>query len=384
MLAQNILSSALPLQLQRYRKKDVILCCLNLKLYFCRMKERIIWIDWAKAVAVCCVVFCHLPQSQDWFYYRYLQADIITIFFFISGYLKKDHGSDKANWQKYWYSLILPYLFYNAIVYPYWLVKFYILNGSIPDFFQAMRPIFGALLFEHKSSFAEPLNGPLWYLPAILYMHVTIDLCRKTRYTHQIMTGLCIFSFFLYAGNKYLLYLPQLTPMGIFRRLPYYYIGYVMGQKHLFRNVALQQDFFKFAVFLIISLLLFQWHLHEDIFLLHIAIFYPVNISFLFAILYGCKVLNSIKSSIITNLSIGTLVIIGLHTPFVSAINYTSAYLFKINEGVCYQWFEALLLTFTTITVLFPLILISKQKMPFLIGKKYSKKHNINVHIEEN
>ena len=110
------------------------------------MKERIIWIDWAKALAVCCVVFCHLPQSQDWFYYRYLQADIITIFFFISGYLKKDHGSDKANWQKYWHSLILPYLFYNVIVYPYWLVRFYMLNDSMPDLFQAMRPILGSTL----------------------------------------------------------------------------------------------------------------------------------------------------------------------------------------------------------------------------------------------
>ena len=110
-------------------------------LYFCRMKERINWIDWTKALAVYCVVFCHLPQSQDWFYYRYLQADIITIFFFISGYMKKDHGSDKANWQKYWHSLILPYLLYNAIVYPYWLVKFYMLNGSMPDLSQAMMPI---------------------------------------------------------------------------------------------------------------------------------------------------------------------------------------------------------------------------------------------------
>ena len=119
------------------------------------MKERIIWIDWAKALAVCCVVFCHLPQSQDWFYYRYLQADIITIFFFISGYLKKDHGSDKANWQKYWHSLILPYLFYNAIVYPYWLVKFYMLNGDMPDLFQALRPIFGALLLICQT-FSKP------------------------------------------------------------------------------------------------------------------------------------------------------------------------------------------------------------------------------------
>ena len=154
------------------------------------MKERINWIDWAKALAVCCVVFCHLPQSQDWFYYRYLQADIITIFFFISGYLKKDHGSDKANWQKYWHSLILPYLLYNAIVYPYWLVKFFMLNGGMPDLFQAMRPIFGALLFEHENSFCEPLNGPLWYLPAILFMHITIDLCRKTKYQHVIMISL--------------------------------------------------------------------------------------------------------------------------------------------------------------------------------------------------
>ena len=144
------------------------------------MKERLIWIDWAKALAVCCVVFCHLPQSQDWFYYRFLQANTITIFFFISGYLKTDHGSDKANWQKYWNSLILPYLFYNAIVYPYWLVKFYMLNGSMPDLFQAMRPIFGALLFEHENAFCEPLNGPLWYIPAILLMHIIIDLCRKT------------------------------------------------------------------------------------------------------------------------------------------------------------------------------------------------------------
>ena len=68
------------------------------------MKERIIWIDWAKALAVCCVVFCHLPQSQDWFYYRYLQADIITIFFFISGYLKKDHGSDTSSIHIGWLS----------------------------------------------------------------------------------------------------------------------------------------------------------------------------------------------------------------------------------------------------------------------------------------
>ena len=322
------------------------------------MKERIIWIDWAKALAVCCVVFCHLPQSQDWFYYRYLQADIITIFFFISGYLKKDHGSDKANWQKYWHSLILPYLLYNTIVYPYWLVKFYILNNGMPDLFQAMRPIFGALLFEHENAFCEPLNGPLWYLPAILFMHITIDLCRKTKYLHHIMILLCIFSAILYAANKYYFYTPNRTPMGILRRLPYYYIGYVMGQKQLFRSTKASRDLIGCIVCLGLSFLFFHWHLmafKAGQHILHIALFYPVNIGFLFGVLYGCKLLNQLKSTVITNLSISTLAVIGLHVPVISLVNQITGHLFNIEGTLCYTWYEALPFALLIVAVIYSL-----------------------------
>ena len=322
------------------------------------MKERIIWIDWAKALAVCCVVFCHLPQSQEWFYYRYLQADIITIFFFISGYLKKDYGSDKANWQKYWHSLILPYLLYNAIVYPYWLVKFYMLNDGMPTLFQAMRPIFGALLFEHENAFCEPLNGPLWYLPAILFMHITIDLCRKTKYLHHIMILLCIFSAILYAANKYYFYTPNLTPMGILRRLPYYYIGYVMGQKQLFRSTKASRDLIGCIVCLGLSFLFFHWHLmafKAGQHILHIALFYPVNIGFLFGVLYGCKLLNQLKSTVITNLSISTLAVIGLHVPVISLVNQITGHLFNIEGTLCYTWYEALPFALLIVAVIYSL-----------------------------
>ncbi len=322
------------------------------------MKERIIWIDWAKALAVCCVVFCHLPQSQDWFYYRYLQADVITIFFFISGYLKKDHGCDKANWQKYWYSLILPYLFYNAIVYPYWLVKFYMLNGSMPDLFQAMRPIFGALLFEHDNAFCEPLNGPLWYLPAILFMHITIDLCRKTKHQHVIMITLCILSVILYAANKYYFFAPDLTPMGILRRLPYYYMGYVFGQKQLFRDVNRRHDIIGCIVCLSISILFFHWHLQAyraGQHILHIALFYPSNIGFLFGVLYGCKLLDNCKSQVIINLSIGTLAVIGLHAPLISLANLVFEKLFNIEGSITYSWYEALPLTCIIVALIYSL-----------------------------
>ena len=350
------------------------------------MKERINWIDWAKALAVCCVVFCHFPQSQELFYYRYLQAVIIVIFFFLSGYLKKDRGCNKANWQKYWHGLILPYLLYNAIVYPYWLFKYYMQNGTLPDLFSAFKPIFGALMFENENSFCEPLNGPLWYLPAILIMHVAIDLCRKTRHQHYIMITLCVISFFLYAANKYWYFAPNLTPMGLLRNLPYYYIGYVFGQYRLFRENNKYGLFYNRLHYLTgcifcltVSILLFAWHLdafYSGRHLLHIVLFYPVNLGFLFGFLYGCKILDSIHWTVVTNLSIGTLVIIGLHIVFVTIANFALSHFSSLifhssfSQGsICYEWYEAIPVTLIIVASLYPVIIFGRKHTPYLLGR---------------
>ena len=347
------------------------------------MKGRINWIDWAKVFAVCSVVFCHLPQSQEWFYYRYLQATTITVFFFISGYLKKDHGSMNANWKRYWSGLIAPYLLYNVLIYPYWLVRYYLQHG-MPDFFSAMKPVIGAILFEHESAWAEPLNGPLWYLPAILIMHLIIDGCRKTKHLHLIMIGLCIVSYFLYAGNKEYEFLPNLTPMGLFRRLPYYYMGYVMGQwnrgdsPHVLRKLRTKGTvppiprILLMAGCLTMSLLFFEWHLHENRILIHAALFYPVNIGLLFALICFCKLLDHWQCSFVTNLSIGTLVIIGFHIIPIGVVNFMVEHQRGLAENAGYYWYEALLITIFIITLLYPVILFAKKHAPVLIGKTKS------------
>ena len=333
------------------------------------MNGRINWIDWAKAIAVCSVVFCHLPQSQEWFYYRYMQATTITVFFFISGYLKKDHGSASANWKRYCSGLIIPYLLYNAIIYPYWFCRHYLQHG-MPDLFTAV--------------------GPLWYLPAILIMHLIIDGCRKTRHLHLIMIGLCIVSYFLYAANKEYEFLPNLTPMGLFRRLPYYYLGYVMGLKnhgdspHVLRKFRTQGTvpmipmILLVAISFTISLLFFEWHLHENRILIHAALFYPVNIGLLFALLGFCKLLDHWRWSFITNLSIGTLVIIGLHIMPIGIVNFTADHLFGIRVNFGYYWYEALFITTFIIALLYPIILFAQRHAPLLIGKDKSFSYGTN------
>ena len=338
------------------------------------MKERINWIDWAKALAVCCVVFCHLPQSQEWYYYRFLQATIITIFFWVSGYLKKDRGSTCENWRKYWYGLIIPYIIYNVIVYPYWLLKYYILNGGWPDVFSALKPVFGALLFENENAFCEPLNGPLWYLPAILVMHILIDICRKTHYQHLIMITLCTASYFVYAANKQYEFLPNLT----FLSASYYdnalhcILLRLCSQQTI--RVSAQLDFYRYhqpIAFLLSRLcdgteqIIPQSQQNErcsPLLFTH-DIGHPI-------LPMAHEALNGVKNNIITKLSIGTLVIIGLHIVLVTIANYTLEHIFGINGGICYHWYTAIPTTLAICATLYPIILWTKQHLPILLGRK--------------
>lgn len=335
--------------------------------------QRINWIDWAKTLAAMTVVFCHLPQSQEWFYFRYLQAFIISVFFFISGYLKKDRGSNHENWNKYWHGLVLPYIIYNTIVYPYWFTKYYMQQGSLPDFFTALKPIWGAILLQHNNSFCEPLDGPLWYLPAILIMHVTIDLCRKTQYQHTIMIMLCFISIILYGADKWYNFAPNLTPMGIMKNFPFYYMGYVLRQKELFKTIKSKQDFILCLGLLMLSIPLFHWHLttyYAGQHILHIVIYYPACTAFLFGVLYGCKVLDRYHSKIITRISIGTLVIIGLHIVPITTINFIIEKYRGLSSTICYQWYDALIITISISAILYPIILLGLKYMPVLIGRK--------------
>ena len=167
--------------------------------------------------------------------------------------------------------------------------------------------------------------------------------------------------------------MPGLTPMGLMRNLPYYYLGYLFGQYGLFRECKPKYDLIGFVLFMAGSILFFAWHLHAFYagqHLLHIVLFYPVNIGFLFGVLYGCKCMNSIHSKVIINMSIGTLVIIGLHIVLITITNYIFGLALKTDEIICYQWYEALPIAIMIVALIYPIILFGKQHAPVLLGKK--------------
>ena len=131
--------------------------------------------------------------------------------------------------------------------------------------------------------------------------------------------------------------------------------------------------FLLFISMMILGVLFFNWHMqtfHSGDHMLHIALFYPTNLCFIFGVLYGCKLLDNFKSSIITNLSIGTLLIIGLHAPIVSLINFILEHILHIPGTICYQWYEALPVALLITTILYPIILWGNKHAPRLLGKE--------------
>ena len=187
------------------------------------------------------------------------------------------------------------------------------------------------------------------------------------------MITLCFVCIVLYGADKWWYFAPDLTPMGIMKNLPFYYTGYILGQKRLFNIVHPIQDLGSCIGLILLSIVLFQWHLNAfwvGQHTLHIVIYYPACFAFLFGVLYGCKCLDAYKMKGVTNLSIGTLVIIGLHIVPITIINYIIEKANGLSSTICYQWYEALVITLIITALLYPIILFSLKKVPWMLGKR--------------
>lgn len=332
--------------------------------------NRINWIDWAKAFCMTVVVFCHLPQQEDTFYLQYLASVILSTFFFISGYLKKKDLTIKESAKKYGYSLLIPYIIYNAIYYPYWLAKFYIEHGGI-TLTDAIKPITGTLLGQLNSSFSCELNGVTWFLIALFIMHILTDMLNKHKHGKSWMFILSIASMILYGANKYYHYAPYITYHGLIRCLCFFFLGNLYQQWGKLKQQQFRKDLLIGTSTLLASLILFYWHINEKHFILHITLYYVVNLISVYAFIYLAKSLNTIKNRIITLISIGTMFIFGLHRMMIGIIDFEIEKIIHLSN-IFYNWIECLALTLMIEIALLPIITY-KSKCPILFGKKSQK-----------
>lgn len=331
--------------------------------------QRINWIDWVKAFCMTVVVFCHLPQQEDTFYLQYLASVILSSFFFVSGYLKKPLPSQKEALKKYSHSLLIPYLIYNILYYPYWFAKLFIEHGGVVTFEDCMKPIIGTSLGQLDSSFSCELNGVTWFLITLFLMHWVTDICNRQKHGKALMLIISIICIILYGANKYYHYAPYLTYHGFVRCICFFFMGNYFRQKNIISEKNVRKNITIGFFTLITSLFLFYWHIHEDRFVLHIILYYVVNLFSVYGFIYYFCSINNIKSHLVTAISIGTLIIFGLHRIIIGIIDFGLEKVFHLSN-ISYNWYEGGFITICTILVFLPFIHYAQRHNPILLGKK--------------
>ena len=83
-------------------------------------------------------------------------------------------------------------------------------------------------------------------------------------------------------------------------------------------------------------------------------------------------ILNRVKSNINYNISVGTMVILGIHWMFIGVINFFIEKYLHITGDITYSSFTAFLISVFIAILNYPLIIICKKHLPLLLGKAKS------------
>lgn len=319
------------------------------------------------------VVFDHTPHDANSFLLQFLAGTNLASFFFISGFLKKPVVSQTEALKKYFYCLIIPYLIYNAIFFPYWIGKAYIEQGEMLSVTDCLKPIIGTLFGQLNSSFSCELNGVTWFLLSLFAMHCITDYCHRQKHSKTWMLGISIMAMILYGANKYFLFAPYLPFHGLVRCICFFFLGNVLRNTNYLKKTRLQKDLFIGISALGISLLLFYWHIQEQNHIIHILLYFIVNLTSVFAVIHLWRYADNIRLKAILYISIGTMVIFGLHRMLIGIVDFTMEKSFHLTD-ISYSWYGSGILALSIEILLLPVVYLANKHVPILLGKKSTLK----------
>lgn len=305
---------------------------------FRKMKDRIIWIDWAKALGIMIVIYCHTPQNDN-FVNTFLHAFQMPLFFMLAGYLHKNSQQTiLERIKKYWKSLIIPYILLQFISYPYFLIQLYVQEGvALNDFTKYVAMPFAQCLW------GIPIDGPTWFIFALLITKLIADISFKSRFSAYIIILLCslsiIGSWILYKDNQLVISLFTIHSLSNF--FPFFFVGYYLKTHKIIKGENWSKSLIKAGIYFTISALLISVNTNSYPF--HRISFYILGLSGSFFLINICKTFKNCPDFIQTA-SIGNIIILGLHWMFIGTTNFVLEKIFSIEGGIHYTEIEAVIL----------------------------------------
>lgn len=325
--------------------------------------KRIPWIDWAKVWGIMIVVFCHVPQ-YDTVVKQFLAQVQMPLFFMLSGYLHKPQPSLRDALPRYWKSLIVPYLLFQVLFYPYWLVKEVLIPGTPFDVWHSLvMPFLGCLV-------GNVLDGPTWFLPALLVLKLLADVSLSSRYSRLLMPawGMCfiVTSFFIWRDEVVNL---SFTWDSLTNYAPFFLLGIYLrkecGSRWASRLLPSKGASFSCSVYFLLTLLCVLTDV--ECYGLERLRFYATGVSGAFFVLQFCKMLPDVPS-LVTDLSKGTIIILGFHWMCIGSVNFVLERYLLSDIGILYSTSQALLLVLFITFINYLAILFLRKHFRILLG----------------
>ena len=327
------------------------------------MIERINWIDWAKFFAITLVVMGHLPMEHGHPLIVYINCFHMPLFMFLSGYLTKRQDSFAANWKKDWTGIVLPFLLYNLILYPYWAIKAYSIGTPITFVNYIVNPILGV---ASLSLLHGLVNGPTWFLVALFFSRVVLDISTHLKYKKTLLLLFALTLFILYEINEYYVFTDKLVFIGFARCFPFFLLGHFLKGKIIPSRYSNGSIYLTMLLSTAISITLSLYLYDISSFVIRIQVQLIICISAIISFICLSICLNPIKWNVAVNISIGTIVIFGLHWVCIGSFNMLLQHLLDI-EHIKYNIWQVPLLAIVIEAILYPLILTLP---PMWLGKR--------------
>ncbi len=336
-------------------------------------QERVLWIDYAKAVAIFSVVLLHVGMPDP--FKGIVRVFLIPLFFFLSGIFsnpEKYHNFCEFSKQKI-LRILIPYIFFNLVTYIFWLLigRNYGLDSEFNT--SLVEPLKGIVLGMYK---LMTHYVPLWFIACL----ISVEILHYIVFKHIKTIKSTIFALLIFIIIGYLNYTfnKQSLPWGIdiaFSMI----VFYVAGGKAKKILLTQQNNNLKLVVIAVLSFtvvyLMYKTNSEVKVFTNYFGNYFLFYIGAFSGIIFSVALFKLIEN---ISKPIGFLLYIGKNTLIILALHLIASSLLKAILiyviGLDYTQYEgttlySLIFSSICIIILAPAIYILNRHLPFAIGK---------------
>lgn len=331
-----------------------------------QLKERKVWIDYAKFISIFLVVLFHTNPNLDGYIFDFLKLLRMPAFFLIAGLLFDiNKWNDFTNFFKHRFKrLIVPYFWFSLIFYVLWLAIGRDMVGESELMISRITPI-----KEFLMGTPNVVLAPYWFITCLFCMQILFYLLKKTIHSNIIIICIAISLYFIiiYLGFNDL---PWCLDKAI-RYLPFYTLANILREK--IDSQFLQNKYILFlSTISAICLLTVDYKYDVSPYTAHLIYItsgfciMPIYIAF-------CKflALKSKNSQVIKYVGDNNIVTLALQNYIIGFIKILGMAVFSINLLSTDYYAINVLIALLTIAISIVCALCINKYVPFIVGKTY-------------